>query len=117
PSLVQNALHEFSKAPAIARVGEVERIASCSGKWLLHQFREAVGLTPKRFCRIQRFQSLLSELACGRRVEWSLVAQDCGYYDQAHMIREFRSFAGVPPGAYAPVRNPSHVPVADDRQG
>ena len=78
-------------------------------------FRDSVGLTPKLFSRIQRFQAVIGQLARGQRVEWAGVAADGGFYDQSHLNREFRAFAGVTPGEYRPVApdRPSHVAVAE----
>jgi AraC-like DNA-binding protein len=59
-----------------------------------------VGISPKRYCRIRRFQQALTRTGRGRPVDWSQVALDCGYYDQAHFIHEFRSFSGLTPTGY-----------------
>ena len=59
-----------------------------------------MGLTPKLFCRIQRFQRVLSELSARRRVEWAEVAQSCGSYDHAHFVHDFQNFSGLNPSTY-----------------
>ena len=71
---------------------------------------EAVGLTPKRFARVCRFQRALGELA---RSPGSLaeVAATCGYFDQSHFIHEFRAFAGATPSDYRARRCRVHVRV------
>ena len=58
------------------------------------------GLGPKPLQRVLRFRSALRLLERTRRGRWSGAAIRAGYYDQAHMIREFRSFAGMPPSEY-----------------
>ncbi|MBA2681769.1 MAG: AraC family transcriptional regulator [Ktedonobacteraceae bacterium] len=63
-------------------------------------FREAVGLTPKQYCRVLRFQEALRVLEGGAQVGWTELALNCGYYDQAHFIHDFQAFAGLTPGAY-----------------
>jgi len=65
-----------------------------SHRRLLAGFREHVGLLPKATAEVVRFNRVLRMSRTGSRINWARVAQDCGYYDQAHMIREFKSFAG-----------------------
>src|SRR5215469_12495201 len=68
-----------------------------SHKRLLAEFREHVGVLPKATAEIVRFNRALRLLRNGNRINWASVAQDCGYYDQAHMIREFKSLSGGTP--------------------
>ena len=63
-----------------------------------------VGMTPKRYCRVRRFQRALALANRGRQVDWNRVALDCGYFDQAHFIHDFRSFAGLTPTGYQSAR-------------
>jgi AraC-like DNA-binding protein len=78
--------------------GELGRFAAHAGisirQWE-RRFLDAVGLPPKLFSRIQRFQRVLQEL--GQQENWADVAIRCGYYDQAHLIRDFRDFSGETP--------------------
>jgi len=67
-------------------------------------FAGEVGLSPKHFARVSRLRSVLR--GAGRR-GWAQLAADAGYYDQAHMIAEFRAMMGIPPGAYAAGRLPA----------
>ena len=71
---------------------------------------------PKRRCDspVSRHASATRPI-CGTRVEWSRVAADCGFYDQPHLVREFREFAGMTPSAYVAARGEyvNHVPLAD----
>jgi AraC-like DNA-binding protein len=60
-------------------------------------FHEEVGLAPKQFARVRRFQWALRWLRKGPRVNWAWLAVECGYYDQAHLIKDFQTFAGVCP--------------------
>jgi AraC-like DNA-binding protein len=84
---------------------------------LARRFTERVGLTPKRFARVRRFQRLLSSVGSGdgygRAVDWGRQAVEAGYHDQAHMIHEFRGFAGICPTQYAPRSRAeqNHVPL------
>jgi AraC-like DNA-binding protein len=72
-----------------------------SRRHLATRFREEIGLPPKTVARIMRFERAVSLL--GRRDSaLAGIAFECGYYDQAHMNRDFREFAGAPPAAFAP---------------
>jgi AraC-like DNA-binding protein len=64
-------------------------------------FREQVGVTPKRFCRVQRFQKVLRSSALGHDIDWSAIALECSYFEKAHFIHDFRAFSGLTPAAYA----------------
>lgn len=71
-----------------------------SRQWFGRRFHEATGVPPKLFARIVRFQGLVHSLLATELSGWSGVAADVGFYDQAHMINEFRSMAGAPPTAF-----------------
>lgn len=62
-------------------------------------FARHVGLPPKLFARILRFQSVFAA-ASGQRPALTGLALDCGYADQAHFSRDFREFSGTTPAAW-----------------
>lgn len=68
-----------------------------SQKKLIDEFKKYVGLTPKYYQRIQRFNNLLQKLQHKDSLTWSEIAQDCGFFDQSHFIKEFRHFSGMNP--------------------
>ena len=68
-----------------------------SRKRLSRAFRECVGVPPKTLGRVLRFRHALDELGSQRTPNAALVAAECGYSDQAHMIREFSALAGTTP--------------------
>jgi AraC-like DNA-binding protein len=79
----------------------IETLASLTGtgvRQLERQFREEVGLAPKTFSRIVRLQGALRRIREG--LPLSEVAAACGYYDQAHMTRDFRQLAAMSPGVW-----------------
>ncbi|HEX5737047.1 MAG TPA: helix-turn-helix domain-containing protein [Hydrogenophaga sp.] len=105
------AIEAFGRDPARARVLPVQHQTGCLPAQFIRRFEETVGLTPKRYARVLRFGVLLPRLVrCGPR-DWAEIAVDAGYFDQSHLIREFRQLAGMPPGAYVPVHAdmPTHV--------
>ena len=68
-----------------------------SCRQLERRFLRDVGITPKRFCRIQRFQQVFQTIEDG--ADWVRAAVECGYYDQAHLIRDCKDFSGEAPAA------------------
>jgi AraC-like DNA-binding protein len=109
------ALHEFHGLPHTRTIAEVTGQIGLSAKRFIEVFRGEVGLTPKLFCRVRRFQRVLRSIGAGRPVEWAAVAVDCGYFDQAHFIRDFRAFSGINPSTYAAQRTEhlNHVPLIE----
>ena len=75
-------------------------------------FREQVGVSPKLLGRILRFQRAVSSAGSGPG--WAEIAVRCGYYDQAHMVRDFHQFAGASPGEFARRKLPDGGGVLGD---
>jgi AraC-like DNA-binding protein len=106
------ALQQFqsaSRPPAIATV--TEQIALSQARFI-QVFSDAVGLTPKQFCRVQRFQQVLRRLDRAAPIQWTQLALACGYFDQAHFIHEFQALAGLTPSAYLARRGEHHNHIA-----
>ena len=76
------------------------------------RFREHVGLAPKPAARVLRFRRALELLERDDGARLAEIAQDCGYYDQAHLNRDFRAFAGSAPGDHLGRRLPDGGGVA-----
>jgi AraC-like DNA-binding protein len=91
------------------RISELAATLGCSGKHLAARFREYVGLPPKLVARTMRFRRAARLLADHPLDE---VAYACGYYDQAHLDRDFREFAGTTPTVYR--RDPRAVTFFQD---
>lgn len=98
---VSHAVREFVKRPGVRAIADIQADSGLSHTRFIQVFREHVGLTPKLFCRIQRFRSVLQYIESGLPVNWAEVAASCGYYDQAHLINDFRTFSGITPVTYA----------------
>jgi AraC-like DNA-binding protein len=109
------ALAALHRSPQLTSIARVTGETGLSAKRFIEHFKRDIGLTPKRYCRVLRFQRAVRHAHRGRRVDWAQVALDCGYFDQAHFIHDFRSFAGVTPSAYEKARTafPNHVTIAD----
>lgn len=111
---VIGALAELSVASPGRSLAEITAGTGLSQRRFIELFRAQVGLTPKRYHRVRRFQEAIRMIEHGRRMEWAELALACGYYDQAHFIRDFRAFSGINPSAYSESRGPhlNHVPIA-----
>jgi AraC-like DNA-binding protein len=103
---VRYALQEFARKP-LTRVRELAQEAGLSRRRFAQVFREQIGLTPKLYCRLQRFQNALKQIAFGASVDWAQLALAAGYCDQAHLVHEFRDFSGLSPSAYLAAAAPS----------
>ena len=71
-----------------------------SHKHLIRTFDKCVGLKPKMLARVFKFQKTIQLLENGQPLRWTDIAFDCGYFDQAHFIKEFHHFSGINPTAY-----------------
>jgi len=76
-------------------VRDLARQGGLSERQLEREFNDVVGLTPKLFARILRFQRVFEALE--KDAKWVDIAFECGYYDQAHLIADFRQFAATTP--------------------
>ncbi|GMU79038.1 MAG: hypothetical protein AMXMBFR46_18310 [Acidimicrobiia bacterium] len=87
--------------------------SSLSHRHFTAQFRDATGLSPKRYGRVRRFRRVLAAAHRDPGRSWAQLAAEGGYADQAHLTREFVEFAGTTPAAYraARPREELHLPV------
>lgn len=107
------ALKEFQDTPHSRTISGVSDRTGLSQGRFIRVFSDEVGLTPKRFCRVRRFQEVLRLINEAQQVEWAEIALECGYFDQAHFIHDFRAFSGLTPTAYLARRTQhlNHVPI------
>jgi AraC-like DNA-binding protein len=81
-------------------IGALAGELGCSHRHLTVRFREQIGLPPKTLARVLRFHRVIGLTALEERPGWAEVAYECGYYDQAHLNRDFREFAGTTPTGF-----------------
>ena len=107
------SLRRFEHTPHIRTVGDITREVALSSRRFIQVFREQVGMSPKLYCRVRRFQAAVQAIGTGKAVDWTTVALDCGYYDQAHFIHDFRAFSGLTPTMYLSQHTAhlNHVPL------
>jgi AraC-like DNA-binding protein len=99
------AWRQLLRAGGALRVSELAAGTGWTGRHLTSRFRAEIGLTPKAAARVIRFDRArkllvrnLTEATPGYRL--ADLAADCGYFDQAHLAREFRALAGCPPSQW-----------------
>lgn len=110
---VRRALDLLRGSAGGMRVSQVCDRLGLSNRYLIEHFRRMVGLTPKTYARVERFQRVIADCRGRSDVSWSRLAARHGYADQSHLIREFRRFAAVTPTEFLARRTPdeSHVIV------
>jgi AraC-like DNA-binding protein len=101
---VAAALYLIAGRRGMVTMREVSRFAGVSRQHLARRFAEDVGVSPKMFARVTRFRSLLALLPRVRLVSWSDAAAAAGYYDQSHLIADFRQFAATTPERFLHAR-------------
>ena len=101
---VSLALDFFGATGVGASVGVVAKRVGLSQRHFIQLFTAQVGLTPKLFCRVLRFQHARDTVDQTGKPNWCRLALACGYYDQSHMIEDFRAFSGLSPGEYLNLR-------------
>jgi AraC-like DNA-binding protein len=95
------ALDEFEQSGGQVSVSDAAHRVGLSQRRFIQAFSREVGLTPKLYCRIQRFQRARQAIQKLTAPDWAAVAVSYGYFDQSHLIRDFRAFSGLRPVAYA----------------
>jgi AraC-like DNA-binding protein len=98
---VRRAVRRARAAESIPRVSELATEVGRSERQLRRDFDAVVGLTPKRFLRIVRFRRALREARAAVQPEWAAIAERHGYFDQAHLIADFRSLTGRTPSEFS----------------
>jgi len=88
---------KIEAARGLVRIDELCEESAISIRQVDRLFREHLGVRPKTFARIARFQNAIGLLKKDPGCTIADVAARCGYYDQSHFVHEFRRFAGAPP--------------------
>jgi transcriptional regulator GlxA family with amidase domain len=96
---VQQAIGELVKQRGHLSIADFAQAASLGNRQLRRSCHRHSGLAPKQLARILRFRHASMLLRKGVK-DLAGLALDCGYYDQAHMIRDFQSLAGISPARY-----------------
>jgi AraC-like DNA-binding protein len=101
---VSFALSEFGNDPGLRSSAVIAEKVNLSQRRFIDLFRNEVGMTPKLFCRVQRFQDAVHAIHNKDTVDWVDLALSFGYTDQSHFIHDFREFCGLRPSEYLGLR-------------
>jgi len=93
-------IRAINRDPNQLTIKQIARQVGYSHKHTIALFKKAVGVTPKQFLRITRFQRALRHMYQSDPINWASLATHEGYYDQSHFIEEFKSFSGFTPQEY-----------------
>lgn len=112
PPLVDAGVAALCRDRSNVAIGVLAEWLGVSHRRLIESFDRYVGLKPKALQRILRFQRVVTMEDRYPSRQWSSIATACGYSDQAHMVNEFRTFAGITPERYRRLRAeyPNYVP-------
>jgi AraC-like DNA-binding protein len=102
---VRFALDTFGRADSGLAIRDVARDAGLSQRRFIQLFAREVGMSPKLFCRVRRFRQALERVRRNAVPNWGRVAVDCGYYDQSHLIHDFRFFSDLSPTEFVRQRS------------
>ncbi len=110
---VEFAVNEMAQRPDGISIARMNEKIGYSQKHFIEIFRRSVGVTPKSYLKIMRFQKAIRTIDSAASIEWDMIAQDCGFYDQSHFINDFRHFSGFTPEQYSQIHKnyQNYVPV------
>ncbi len=110
---VSFAIDQIIIRPDQINLGNLYQKIGYSQKHFTEMFKNHVGVTPKAYTKILRFQKAIGEVEAEGDTNWALIANDCGFYDQAHFINDFKFFSGFTPEDYLRRKNGilNYVPV------
>jgi AraC-like DNA-binding protein len=98
-TLVNKVIKELQQPDFFDNINNVAARYGITSRYLQKLFLQHTGLTPKLYSKINRFQNSLL-LVAQKNIPLTTIAYECGYFDQSHFIREFKSFTGVIPSAF-----------------
>ena len=97
---IDYALSSIIHRPTLRRLDRLSNDIGYSQKHFIDLFRRRVGVTPKQYLRIMRFQKVICEIERDGFIPWNRISLESGYYDQSHFIHDFKHFSGFTPNDY-----------------
>jgi len=101
------AVDKFRNEPSVSSADVAHRVGF-SQRRFIELFRNEVGMTPKLFCRVERFQQVIHAIGHKTDINWIDLALNHGYSDQSHFNHDFREFSGLRPTEYLGLRTANH---------
>jgi AraC-like DNA-binding protein len=110
---VEYAVTNIVNKPDAMGFQEFNTTIGYSQKHFIDLFKRQVGVPPKHYLKIMRFQKAMLGIEQDQSVHWNQIALESGFYDQAHFIHDFKSFSGFTPGEYMKRKSDllNYVPV------
>jgi AraC-like DNA-binding protein len=90
----------IARQNGIVKIKDLEDKFRISRRWLEKQFSAQIGVSPKEYVRVTRFNALLNQIFTDPSVSLHLLLDDFGYYDQSHLNKDFNEFTGQTPLVY-----------------
>lgn len=101
PSPAMNfAVDQIRQTNGQINISEILEQTGYSRRWFIKKFRDTVGITPKLFARVYRFQHAVDLIRSEDSPNFPNIALECGYYDQSHFNHDFKDLSGIPPLDY-----------------
>lgn len=97
---VDFAVKQIATSPNQYSINTIAKKAGYSQKHIIDLFKRQVGVSPKKFLKIVRFQNAINQIDLKINFDWTSIVYECGYYDQSHFISDFKQFSGFTPSAY-----------------
>jgi AraC-like DNA-binding protein len=107
------AATQIERTHGAVRILDLCRDLGVSRKHLNQWFQRQVGLAPKQYAGVARFQQLVARLTRTPGADWSELAQSCGYYDQAHLVHDCRTYSGLAPGNLRETLSPDGIATVE----
>ena len=107
------AVDEMTARPDRLSIARMNEKIGYSQKHFADMFRRQVGVTPKAYLKVMRFQKAVRTIDATTDLDWGEIALSCGFYDQAHFIHDFKHFSGFTPEQYANIHTnyQNYIPV------
>jgi AraC-like DNA-binding protein len=102
------AIAQIERSAGGIRIAALARELGWSERRLERAFAEQIGVSPKLFARLARFEALMASVRRGEHATWATAAPAHGYADQSHLVRDVKQFAGVPPSSAIEHLLPQH---------
>jgi AraC-like DNA-binding protein len=109
PAALEWGWRRLLESDGAVPIGALAEELGWSRRHLAATFREQLGLPPKTIARLLRFERAAERLRRQDPVDLGRLALDCGYYDHAHLDRDFREFSGATPSEYRRVTSVQDV--------
>lgn len=97
---IDYALSSIISKPTLRRIQQLSDEIGYSQKHFIELFRGQVGVSPKQYLKIMRFQKAILAIETNASIQWNRIALESGFYDQAHLIHDFKLFSGFTPSEY-----------------